>query len=48
MTFVLPADALTRAQEIADSAPPVSDAKLVRLGALLRGTQADIPVADAA
>lgn len=41
MPPVLPADAVERAREIADSAPRVSDAKLARLKLLLNGSQAE-------
>lgn len=43
MPSVLPADAVERAREIADSAPPVSDAKLARLKLLLHGQPAAAP-----
>ena len=45
---MLPADAVERAREIADSAPGVSDAKLARLGILARGSSAIQPATEAA
>lgn len=48
MSSALPAEAIERAQQIADSAPPVSAAKLARLTALIQGAQPDAPAAAAA
>ena len=47
MPPVLPAAAVERAREIAESAPSVSDAKLTRLRMLMHGSRPDAPAAVA-